>query len=80
MNKKSDTIIRVIPFSFPISVLNSLCNTIITILIVIIYRLGIIQYIYGIIISPIIVLDQFIEVLILVAGSNVENRLVIIFS
>lgn len=47
---------------------------------IILYRDGVIQNVIGISLIPIIVLIQLKDILIDVAGSNVENRFVIIFS
>jgi hypothetical protein len=59
--------------------LNSLCIVIIIFLTTKLYREGVIQYIVGIIIIPRSVLVQFNDILILLAGSKVENKFVIIF-
>jgi len=65
---------------FPRSILNSWYRVMFSLLINIVIRFGDIQNMGGRMINPIKVLAQFNENFILVAGSKVENRFVIIFS
>lgn len=74
-------IISLIPWDFfPKSILNSLYRDIYNFWFKIFTRLGKIQNRDGIIISPMRVLVQFIDIFMLVAGSKVENKFVIIFN
>lgn len=75
--------IKVLPLwlDSPNKVLNSLWRVIIIIFQIKWYREGNSQYMEGININPINVLNQFKDILkILVVGSKTENKLVIIFS
>lgn len=64
----------------PINSLNSLCNVLVIMFHIIFVRDGISHIMVGIIIIPINVLIQFIDVFIIDdVGSNTENRFVIIF-
>lgn len=80
ININNEIIIKLNPcLFFPSKVLNSLNNWLNNILKIILIRLGMIQYIEGIIINLMKVLIQLSEKFILVEGSKVENRFVIIF-
>ena len=72
--------IKIKPGLLPVSILNSLYNLIIILLIIIWNRFFNIQNGNGIIINIKKTLNQFIDMFVLVAGSNVENKLVIIFN
>jgi hypothetical protein len=81
IRENSEMNINVLPFLFsPSSVLNSLCKFVINIFQIMVCRDGINQILVGMIIIPKNVLVQLIErFMILVDGSNTENRLLIIF-
>lgn len=83
MNENSEIKIKVLPLwlKVPNKVLNSVCKVLIILIQININRDGINQKEIGIISNPKNVLIQFNDKLkILVDGSNVENKLVIIFN
>lgn len=76
-----EIIIIVIPLEFvPINILNSLCNLLIILVNNISVEFGNNQNLMGINIIHVNDLIQLIDILVDVAGSNVENKLVITFS
>jgi hypothetical protein len=81
IRQNSEMNISVLPFLFsPSNVLNSLCKFVINVFQIMVCRDGINQILVGIIIIPRNVLAQLIErFMILVDGSNTENRLLVIF-
>jgi hypothetical protein len=79
MKSAMNNVVSPIEFIF-INNLNSMCSVIIIFLNIILIRFDIIQYGIGIIIKPITVLIQFNDKFCDVAGSNAENKLVIIFN
>lgn len=74
--------IKVLPFILLIfnRILNSLCKVDVILIHIKLIREGTNQNILGRNINPRRVLDQFSDKFVLVAGSNVENRFVIIFN
>lgn len=80
ININNEIIISVIPLELgPIKVLNSSLSLLIIKLSSVLRRFGSIQYVKGINKKHVIVLIQFIDKNVEVAGSKVENKFVIIF-
>jgi len=82
MNENREMKISVLPFILLIfnRILNSLCNVDVTLIHIRLIRDGINQNILGRNKSPRSLLVQFSDKFVLVAGSNVENKFVIIFN
>lgn len=82
MNENREMKINVLPFILLIfkRILNSLCSVDVILIHIRLIRDGINQNILGRNMSPRRLLVQFRDKLVLVAGSNVENKFVIIFS